>query len=553
MANTVEMSLASESESAKTSKASLSILTFAVEGRPRASRTKNTKSRSGCITCKKRRVRCDEAKPTCGNCAKSKRQCEGYLSKASPADYAKHLLESRPLLIKPCYESHMFTDQLQKDHFDYWMAFTREFTLFPSDLMSHMIPQIAREEPAIRHAAFAIGAAAMCNDSRTQRLSGGGPFRAEALWHYGKAIRIIRNSEPSKKSIPRAILACLLFITFESLQGNYQEALEHMNHGSNILDQITRQGVQGGECPPKLVDEIFNGFRRFSLLSWSLNGYHPPETDNFVPWCCRGNRTRYAVDEMPATFENPVEAQRWWEIVQHYIVYKAKFVSGIRFPNNDPREPLEGSPLSREDSKKYLALTQAWRDRFNPLMQRAARHRATSPKEHLQMTNLRLMCMSLEITIRSLHGSDMAYLAAATSKFKGIVALSRIVLSGQKEQMGPDKEVFSMDSSPSWALLLAGIFCHDENVRDDVRRLFQEYPRRDALWDSKAIEAALRVGQTLWTESNGDYERHVQGISDNKEIIFGRNEIRRRRYRVDEATGSWRIEREHVVPYDVQC
>src|SRR4051812_48216391 len=28
--------------------------------------------------CRKRRIKCDEAKPTCGNCIKSKRQCEGY-------------------------------------------------------------------------------------------------------------------------------------------------------------------------------------------------------------------------------------------------------------------------------------------------------------------------------------------------------------------------------------------------------------------------------------------------------------------------------------------
>lgn len=36
------------------------------------------KSRSGCSTCKKRRVKCDEQKPLCGNCVKLKLEC-GYL------------------------------------------------------------------------------------------------------------------------------------------------------------------------------------------------------------------------------------------------------------------------------------------------------------------------------------------------------------------------------------------------------------------------------------------------------------------------------------------
>ncbi|KAI1180737.1 hypothetical protein F4777DRAFT_260283 [Nemania sp. FL0916] len=42
----------------------------------RAPARKRTKT--GCLTCRKRRIKCDEAKPTCNNCLKSKRQCEGY-------------------------------------------------------------------------------------------------------------------------------------------------------------------------------------------------------------------------------------------------------------------------------------------------------------------------------------------------------------------------------------------------------------------------------------------------------------------------------------------
>ncbi|KAI5788327.1 hypothetical protein EDC01DRAFT_155952 [Geopyxis carbonaria] len=43
--------------------------------RVRASR-KRTKT--GCLTCRKRRIKCGEERPTCNNCIKSKRVCEGY-------------------------------------------------------------------------------------------------------------------------------------------------------------------------------------------------------------------------------------------------------------------------------------------------------------------------------------------------------------------------------------------------------------------------------------------------------------------------------------------
>lgn len=36
------------------------------------------RTKTGCLTCRKRRIKCDEARPTCANCIKSKRVCEGY-------------------------------------------------------------------------------------------------------------------------------------------------------------------------------------------------------------------------------------------------------------------------------------------------------------------------------------------------------------------------------------------------------------------------------------------------------------------------------------------
>ncbi|ORY63082.1 uncharacterized protein BCR38DRAFT_458320 [Pseudomassariella vexata] len=36
------------------------------------------RTKTGCLTCRKRRIKCDEGRPTCNNCIKSKRNCEGY-------------------------------------------------------------------------------------------------------------------------------------------------------------------------------------------------------------------------------------------------------------------------------------------------------------------------------------------------------------------------------------------------------------------------------------------------------------------------------------------
>ncbi|KAF1980493.1 hypothetical protein BU23DRAFT_444283 [Bimuria novae-zelandiae CBS 107.79] len=36
------------------------------------------RTKTGCLTCRRRRIKCGEERPTCANCIKSKRQCEGY-------------------------------------------------------------------------------------------------------------------------------------------------------------------------------------------------------------------------------------------------------------------------------------------------------------------------------------------------------------------------------------------------------------------------------------------------------------------------------------------
>lgn len=48
------------------------------------------RTKTGCLTCRKRRIKCDEAHPSCKNCAKSKRDCLGYdpIFKAQPGPAA---------------------------------------------------------------------------------------------------------------------------------------------------------------------------------------------------------------------------------------------------------------------------------------------------------------------------------------------------------------------------------------------------------------------------------------------------------------------------------
>ncbi|KAK2054448.1 hypothetical protein LY76DRAFT_628920 [Colletotrichum caudatum] len=466
---------------------------FPIIERPKVNRRHGPKTRTGCITCKKRHVRCDEGKPTCQNCAKSKKECEGY------------------------------------------MAFSKEFTLFPSDLMTHLLPQIAREDPAIRHAAFAIGAATLGSDSRNQRTSGKGPFVKEAFQYHGRAISFILSSAEDKKSLPRALLSCLLFVTFEAIQGNNRAARTHINHGCIMLDQVMRQGIHK-DCPPELIHEVMSSFRRLTLQSWNVKEYHPLESDTWVPWCCRGTRSRYAVDELPDLFRDISDARRWWEIVQHHIVTRTNMYLSLRF-NGLPAPPATDH-LSKEQMQRCMSILDRWRHGLGSLDVGAGPRQYQETREHLQVLSLKLLHLSFEIYVKTCQYINIEVLTAMTSSFRQIVSMSRRVLKGQSF-VNRSKEVFTMESGLSWSLLTVSTYCADVKLRKEAQMLLREYPRRDGIWDTRLFAALSNMGQNTQTLLSGDRHGPFGAVLLNKDLVMYEDEGWRRAYGL--VGGKWQI------------
>ncbi|KAI8154970.1 Aspercryptin biosynthesis cluster-specific transcription regulator atnN [Colletotrichum sp. SAR 10_86] len=211
------------------------VLTFALEDWPRkdgpSTRASKPKVRTGCITCKRRRVKCDEAKPTCHNCIKRKVPCEGYItepraSKTPPKQAARSprsaVVAISPRVVEPSYEGLVFTSQLQRDHFDHWLWFAGDTLVFPSELITETIPQLARSDAGVRNAAFAIGAASLGSFTREQRLRGKGPYYSDALRYYNRALQHTAAVEGTGNKSPAA------YPSTQSLPISTEKVKEHM-------------------------------------------------------------------------------------------------------------------------------------------------------------------------------------------------------------------------------------------------------------------------------------------------------------------------------------
>ncbi|KAF9877869.1 C6 zinc finger protein [Colletotrichum karsti] len=490
-------------------------------------RASKPKVRTGCITCRRRRKKCDEGKPACATCLKYTGFCEGYQSAGGskvqarpPQQRVIHpKIAGKPkkgdILVEPNYSSLVFTNQLEKGSFDYWMAFTKTTTLFHSDLLTSIIPQISWKDPAIKHAALAIGAAALGSKTRQQRLLGKGKFQSDALRHYGKSLNLLYSSPMSYE---RSLLACLLFIAFETLRGNRSAGLSHMNHGSLILDQYHPQG----ETPSPLLKEVMSSFQHFGLQAWSHSGSHPVETDAKVPWCCRGRAARYAVDEMPAAFENLDVARRWWDITRHFVKYHAPLKTSFEVAQM-PTQPIDpeklanyGSPESQQRVRGFLRHLDAWNAGFIPLAARVERARHTNTQDFIRALALRIDYLYVWSGVRSGGWVDVKDVGRMAPAFRDVVKLSRQYLELQG-QPSDGQERFTLEDSPTWALALSFVMCKEPDVRNDILALFKQYPRRDGLWDTRIFVLLLQWMNRLAAKNfYPEEERHILG----SKVIF---------------------------------
>ncbi|KAF6806394.1 C6 finger domain-containing protein [Colletotrichum sojae] len=118
------------------------------------------KVRTGCLTCKSRKVKCDEAKPACVRCTSTGRKCDGY-AVVVPSNRALARARSRAMRLNAAlaHASAPWNGDMDEDkvveHFRRRVA-----PMMPGHLEGHfwtdVMPRMSRTEPAFRQAFAAI-------------------------------------------------------------------------------------------------------------------------------------------------------------------------------------------------------------------------------------------------------------------------------------------------------------------------------------------------------------------------------------------------------------
>ncbi|KAL2811719.1 hypothetical protein BJX63DRAFT_273679 [Aspergillus granulosus] len=203
-------------------------------------RRAHRKSRAGCLTCKKRRVKCDETHPICHHCIRTGWLCS-WPDIQPPGQAQFQILQPPPgqdtysaLSIPSTIPSRIFQTQREARFFDFFRLHTvADLSGWsPSPFWQRLVLQMVHSEPAARRAAIALGA-----------LHVEGAATEFTLRCYGEALATLRShitNPGTVLNIDVCLTTCLLLSCFEIARKDYPAAQIHYAGGLGILKRYKR-------------------------------------------------------------------------------------------------------------------------------------------------------------------------------------------------------------------------------------------------------------------------------------------------------------------------
>ncbi|OBR02725.1 C6 zinc finger domain protein [Colletotrichum higginsianum IMI 349063] len=390
------------------------------------SRKGSPKVKTGCRTCKARKVKCDETKPKCKRCITSGRQCAGY----EPA--LEHGLS--------WYRPQQLTahDQREGRAFQFFSHMVGPVLSGPMDayFWTHLVVQFSHFEPAVRHAVLAISSLYedFHDGARVTRQKPGNDF---ALRHYGAAIQRIKSAEDEQL----VLLVCILFICVEYLQGDVEAALRHCKHGIVILNRVG--------CSSWAREHILPIFRRLSFVSFYLGAKPPP--DAAVP-----GLIGFEVP-LPPEFESVAEAQ---SAIDDLTMHMIEYVSSV-----------DRSASDRQELETRLQEFHAKLSRFDATIP------PSDSSTKIAICNMMMKFEMARIQIDTIHGTAETRFDEHTESFRRIMALGR--RASQLRKAFPDERpqaCFTFEAGFLSSLGFISIKCRDLQLRLEALALMADLP-----------------------------------------------------------------------------
>jgi hypothetical protein len=343
------------------------------------------------------------------------------------------------------------------------------------------IPQLCYQDAPVRHATITLEALAKSLEvtSFPTRLSLSGfpqidhnhldeHFRY-ALRQYSRALGSLRTMlSDGRRHLRTSLVSCVLFMSFEALQGCYDGALTHLRGGSRLLTdwRLARRGLADrlsqdskSEIQDGLVDDLGRMFARLDVQGLFVP---PPFPMPKLPW---------KVIVSPS-FDSTQEAREIWDFLMCGICQFYRMSVGHSLQN--PKELLTKGWT--ETHEHYTAQLLQWRSAFQVI--HAEEVRAG-------------MVRTGNSTMLSIYYSLATILLAASVQhtemlFDEYTALFAKIISGCTHLLAntgdpTNKSRFTLEMGTILPLAITAMKCRDKELRSQAIGLLRSNARREGL------------------------------------------------------------------------
>ncbi|PVI01182.1 hypothetical protein DM02DRAFT_671418 [Periconia macrospinosa] len=440
--------------------------------KPKRTRAYHTRSKLGCLTCRKRRVRCDQARPACSQCSNSGRTCDGYLTAAPTCAVSIAMkLPSVPNL----------TNHDEHRSLQYFTECTGpQFAGFHEhEFWCKTVLQIGASEQCVFHCVVAL---ASLHEAFESEASPTKPMviatiqlYKRATSHYTKAISLLNMKIASHgwRSLDVSLLCCILCICFEGLRGSYADAELHLTHGLSLLKQwASNRGSETGKLLPTSTEEIIHNsvapvFNRLVIQAITV-------TDTSFPW----ESSMFACSEIQ-TFKDYKTAR------DSLYSMLARFYLSPHKPHGLP--PGHSTIVTRMERSIGLS---RW---FNCYIRSSSMVESSFTLDKSSAAILQATYATARIITETDHLHDQMQFDKYHTEFKEIIKCITTYMASQTPS-------FSMELGVVSLLHFVSIKCRDPTIRRQAMAL-NEAARRELIWDSRA---ARRLEQEILAIEEGE-------------------------------------------------
>ncbi|RFU26147.1 hypothetical protein B7463_g10185, partial [Scytalidium lignicola] len=454
-----------------------------IKARPPRKRAFTPKTRTGCKTCRIRRIKCDENRPSCGQCTRGRRICDGYVNPASPSQTHRRFESLSASFTTMSVCTLIGTDQ-ERRCFHYFRCRTvpQLSGSFESTFWNRLLLQATQHQPVVWHAVVALGSLHRHFEQRHQNLSEADEF---ALQQYVKAIGLVLKPirEQGHQAADVVLISCVLFVCFEILRGYHSAALSHINGGVKIISELpscqpntTLSLAANPYVPLPVFKQIFS---RLDAQASQISNRRPR---HLLYQNLSTTNPSYNAD-IPTSFQSFEAARNELD----YIHTDAM----IAMQSLPPPSPITYPP-SPIDAQIKLSLDlicnsstirlKKWSSAFESLLQTQKDNLSEFNQREVDILKLHRVLMSINLNIDLVRAkNDEMMWDNYTEEFETMVRYAEDLLNSTATQ---EQSAFTLDTEVILPLYFVAVKCRHGRVRRKAISLLRSQQRQEGVWNS---------------------------------------------------------------------